>query len=49
MEYAYWPGKKHAEQIIVVGEHELDDRTKKYLDYLQNEFNMPIDYQKVDI
>lgn len=49
MEYAYWPGKSHAKKIIVVGENDIDPKTREYLEYLQTTFNLPLEYQKVAI
>lgn len=49
MEYAYWPGKAHAKKIIVVGEPETDPDTRKYLEYLNRTFSLPLEYLAVPI
>jgi len=49
MEYAYWPGRKQAERIVIVGEHVIDAKTLLYLNYLKNEFRMPLAYETVSI
>jgi len=49
MEYAYWPGRKNAVKIIVVGEHNLDKKTRKYLDFLKTNFSLPVEYIVISI
>jgi len=49
LEYAYWPGKKHAHKIVVVGEHILEKEAAGYLLFLQNEFHLPIEYKQITI
>ncbi len=49
LEYAFWPGKRHASKIIIVGEHPLKNEEKTYLSFLQNEFNLPVDYKQINI
>lgn len=49
MEYAYWPGRVNADKLIVVGEYEIDERTKEYLSFIRNKFKLPIDYQMIKI
>jgi len=48
-EYAYFDCQKYAEKIIVAGEHNLDNDTKKYLDFLNKEFEIPIEYVPIKI
>lgn len=48
LEYSYFKCNKIASQIVVVGEYKIDSETKKYLKYLENEFNLPIDYKSVE-
>lgn len=47
LEYSYFTCTKNAIQIVVVGEHPIDSDTKKYLTFLQKEFNLPLDYKTV--
>lgn len=49
MEYAYWPGRKNADLLVVVGEEEIDNKTTLYLKYLKDKFNLPIQYEKISI
>lgn len=49
MEYAYWPGLINANKLIIVGEHEIDKKTNKYLNFIKEEFGIPIEYMKLDI
>jgi hypothetical protein len=49
MEYAYWPDRKNANLLVVVGEEAIDDRTAKYLQYLNNSFSLSIQYEQISI
>lgn len=49
LEYAFWPGKKNASKIVVVGENSIDEENQEYLNFLKNELKIPIEYLKVDI
>lgn len=49
MEYAYWPDRRNANLLVVVGEEAIDDRTAKYLKYLNNTFGLPIQYEQISI
>lgn len=49
LEYAYWPGKKHANKIIIAGEHTLEKESEAYLSFLRNEFHLPIEYKQIKI
>lgn len=49
MEYAYWPGVANAMKIIVVGEPEIDPDTRKYLEYLNRTFALPLEYLAMPI
>ncbi len=48
LEYSYFNCNKNACKIVVVGEYKIDVETKKYLKYLEKEFNLPIDYKSVE-
>lgn len=49
MEYAYWPGRVNAEKLVVVGEDEIDEKTKDYLTFVRKQFSLPIEYERVEI
>ena len=49
MEYAYWPGRVNAEKLVVVGEDEIDGKTKDYLAFVRKRFSLPIEYERVEI
>lgn len=48
LEYGFYPGQQNAKKLVVVGEHEIDEKkAKKYLQYLNNTFNLPLEYKCV--
>ena len=49
MDYAYWPDRQNASRLVVVGEEESDDKTKKYIHHLKKRLNLPIEYQRIEI
>ena len=49
MEYAYWPDRRNANLLVVVGEEAIDDKTSKYLKYLNESFRLPIQYERISI
>jgi hypothetical protein len=49
LDYSYWPGKKKANRLTIVGEHPLNEVDKKYIDFLNAEFSLPIDYMTVSL
>lgn len=49
MEYAYWPDRRNANSLVVVGEEAIDDKTSIYLKYLNNNFCLPIHYEQISI
>ncbi|KMQ52209.1 hypothetical protein CHISP_0890 [Chitinispirillum alkaliphilum] len=49
MEYSYWPNRKNADLLVVVGEEEIDSKTAKYLKYLNSVFSLPIQYESISI
>lgn len=49
MEYAYWPGAKQAERLVVVGEAPYDKDAMAYIKKLRKDFSLPIEYQQFDM
>ncbi len=49
LEYTYYDGEKYADKIVIAGEYEIDLKTKQYLNFLKIEFNLPIEYYKINI
>lgn len=49
LEYSFWPGQKIASKLVVVGEPHIKEKGKKYLSFLNNELNIPIEYLRIDI
>lgn len=51
LEYAFWnPVPQHTiVRLIVVGEADLDESGKKYLTLLKEHFNLPIEYEVVNL
>ncbi len=45
MEYAYWPGIKKAERLIIISDEDADIYTRKYMNYLRENFNLQVYYQ----
>lgn len=48
MEYSYFNCKRLADKIVVVGEYKADVDTKAYIEFLQKEFSLPIDYKCIN-
>lgn len=49
LEYSYWPGAQLAHRLVIVGEAEYDDEAKAYMQKLQKDFSLPIEYQQFDM
>lgn len=49
LEYAFGNGINNASNIFVAGEFNIDNETDTYLNYLRNEFKIPINYKKIDL
>ncbi|MCL2601264.1 MAG: hypothetical protein FWD91_00465 [Treponema sp.] len=49
LDYAYWPGQKNAEKLVIVGENQIDGKTQKYLDYLNNIFGNTLIYLQIKL
>ncbi len=48
-EYAFWPGFRHAKEIVIAGEHPLDADAKNYVEFLHQEFSLPLKYKEIKI
>ncbi|MBB1486792.1 hypothetical protein [Oceanospirillum sediminis] len=48
MEYSYWPGHQQAKKLVIVGEVMATEEETKYLEFLRNEFDIPIEYQAIN-
>lgn len=48
-EYAFWPGLRHASKIVVAGEHPMDEEARQFINFLQKEFHLPIEYKKINV
>lgn len=48
LEYAYWPGSENVIRLIVVGEAPLDKDARAYLERLQADFSLPVEYRQFD-
>lgn len=49
MDYTYFPNTENAKKIFIVGEAPYDVVCKKYIGFLKEKFNLPIDYMCVNI
>lgn len=49
MEYAYWPDKNNAAQLVIVSQNELTPDAIKYIDHIKGKFGIPIRYQQFEV
>lgn len=49
LEYAHWPSDDRAQELIVVGEAEIDDEGRAYLRFLRHRFALPVWYRRVNL
>jgi hypothetical protein len=49
LDYAYWPGKKNAERLCIVGENLIDKNTENYVKYLNTKFGIKLDYLQIKL
>jgi hypothetical protein len=49
LEYSYWPGAQQAHRLVIVAEAPYDDEAKAYLEKLQKDFLLPIEYRRFDM
>ena len=47
LEYSYWPNNQRATKLIIAGSAVANDEEKKYIYYLSNEFDLPLEYQTI--
>ncbi|MEG3755319.1 hypothetical protein [Psychromonas arctica] len=48
LEYSYWPDNQQASKLIIVGGALADKNETMYIEYLRNEFSIPIEYRAID-
>lgn len=48
MEYSYWPGHQQATKLVIAGEPMPTEEESKYLDFLREEFDIPIEYREIN-
>jgi len=49
MEYAYYPNFKKADKLIIISDNKPNVETIEYLDFIRDEFNIPLTYQAFDL
>lgn len=49
LEYAYWNGKENAKKLVIASEYNLNEEGQKYLNFLNNKFNLPIEYRRIKL
>lgn len=49
LEYSYWPGAQSATRLVIVGEPPLDKSARAYLETLQKQFSLPVEYRQFDM
>lgn len=47
LEYAYGDSKRDAVKLVIVGEPKLNSESKKYINFLNTEFGLPINYLSI--
>lgn len=47
LEYAFWPGSPNVTKLVVVGESPVDDEGDKYLEILQTQFGLSVEYEQI--
>lgn len=47
-EYSFWPDKKKAEEMVIVTQHNPDDKIKRYFKHIRVTLNIPFFYQYFD-
>lgn len=47
MEYSYWPGHQRAAKLVIVGSAVATSEEISYIEYLQETFNLPLEYKAV--
>jgi hypothetical protein len=49
LEYSYWPGAQQAARLVIIGEQPLDNNARAYLETLQMQFSLPVEYMQFDM
>ena len=47
MEYSYYDATKIAKKLVIVSDYPLDDKNGAYLEFLRNNFNIPVEYKQI--
>ncbi len=48
LEYAYWNNSGFSAEMIIAGEFKIDKTTLEYIEYLKNQFRIPISYYCIE-
>lgn len=49
LEYAYWPDQKRADELVIVSHLPLTKTAARYLEYLREQFKLPLSYRQFDL
>lgn len=49
LEYAYWPGEKRADELVIVSHLPITKSAERYLNFLRDQFKLPLSYRQFDI
>ena len=48
LEYAYYDGQEYTNDFFIVGEHPIDEKTEKYLRFINEKFNLNFKYININ-
>ena len=49
LEYAFWPSERRAHELVIVSHLPITNAAKQYIEFLRNEFNLPLSYKQFDL
>jgi hypothetical protein len=49
LDYCYWPGQKNADKLFIVGEQNIDIETQSYLNYINKNLNISLEYISIKV
>ncbi|MFO3796718.1 MAG: hypothetical protein ACK8QZ_05450, partial [Anaerolineales bacterium] len=49
LEYAYWPSDRRADRLVIVSHLPITKTAERYLEFLRQEFDLPLTYQQFDL